>query len=274
MTTLATQTEEILVVKLGGGQGLDMLASCDDLAALALQRPLVIVHGVSAVANHLCEVNGVPVRMITSPTGHSSRYTDPQTRDLYVQAAGQVNRELVEYLRARGVNAVGLTGDETVISGERKTAIRAMLSGRRVIIHDDYSGSISGVNANRLFELLAQGFTPVLPPMAISDDGLLNVDGDRASAAVAGALHAGELVILSNVRGLYRNFPDENSFVAQVSSREFDSAFDWAQGRMKRKVLGAQEALNGGVRRVIIGDGRLEHPVQRALAGEGTSFTQ
>lgn len=272
---IATIVENILVVKLGGGEGLDMDASCDDLAALARQRPLVIVHGVSALANQLCAEHNIPVRTITSPSGHTSRYTDPQTREIFVQAAEQINRQLVAGLRERGVNAVGLMGAQTIIRGQRKDAIRAVVDGRIRIIRDDYSGSITGVDGAQLAALLAEGCIPVIPPMALSEaDGLLNIDGDRASAAAASALGAQELVILSNVRGLYQNFPEENSFVPQVAATQLDIALNWAQGRMKRKVLGAQEALAGGVQRVIVGDGRVENPVQRALSGEGTVFTR
>ncbi|MCB9454412.1 MAG: hypothetical protein H6671_00325 [Anaerolineaceae bacterium] len=76
------------------------------------------------------------------------------------------------------------------------------------------------------------------------------------------------LVILSNVRGLYRHFPDEASFVGQVQAGQIDDAMHWAQGRMKRKVLGAKTALESGVRRVVIGDGRVVDPVSRALTGK------
>lgn len=265
--------ENILVVKLGGGEGLDMDASCADLERIARCRPLIVVHGVSALANRLCAEAGVPVRTITSPSGHTSRYTDPLTRDIYVRAAEQINAQLVEGLR--GVNAVGLVGTQTVLYGERKQAVRAVVDGRVRVIRDDYSGAITGVDSERLMALLQAGCVPVVPPMALSaGDGLLNVDGDRAAAAVAGALNAQELVILSNVRGLYRNFTDETSFVRHVPSHQIDTALDWAQGRMKRKVIGAQEALSSGVRRVIIGDGRVMNPVQQALNGEGTVFAQ
>lgn len=264
--------QDILVVKLGGGEGLDMQASCDDLAALALARPLVIVHGVSAAANQLCQERGIPVRTLTSPTGHASRYTDEVTRDIFVEAAQRVNHQLVEALRARGVNAIGLND---ALLGERKQTVRAVIDGRVRIVRDDYTGTITNVNAAALYHLLAQGYTPVLPPLATNTaDGLLNVDGDRASAAVAGALGARELVILSNVRGLYRSFPDETSFVSQVPAHQINSALLWAQGRMKRKVLGAQEALNSGVLRVIVADGRASNPVRSALEGAGTVFSQ
>lgn len=264
--------ENILVVKLGGSSGLDLDAGCDDLAALAADRPLVLVHGVSALANQLCQEAGHPVQTITSPSGHTSRYTDPVTRGFYVQAAEMINARLIELLRARGVQAVGLTGQDTTIQGIRKTAIRAIVDGRVRIIRDDHSGSITSIETAPVLELLRAGCVPVLPPMALSPDGLLNIDGDRAAAAVAAALGAAELVILSNVCGLYRSYPDESSLVPLVSADQLERALSWAQGRMKRKVIGAQEALAGGVRRVIVGDGRLASPVRRALSGQGTVF--
>ncbi len=265
--------QDLLVVKIGGGAGLDTHQCVADVAMLARQRPVVVVHGVSAAMDSLCATRGVPVRVLTSPTGHSSRYTDPQTRAVFVEAAAQVNRELVAQLGAYGVVAVGFDGDDTPIMGERKAAIRAVVDGRVRMVRDDYSGAITGVDAASLWDVLEAGGVPVLPPLAVGGaDGLLNIDGDRASAAVAGALGAVELVILSNVRGLYRAFPDEASFVPAVAMTDMPLALDWAQGRMKRKVLGAAEALESGVRRVVIADGRAENPIQHALNGVGTAF--
>lgn len=275
MINIQTRIENLLVVKIGGGAGLDMERCVSDLARLAVERPLIVVHGVSAAMNALCAERRIPVRTITSPTGHSSRYTDPETRDVFVEAAAGINAELVESLRARGISAAGMTENVT-LRGERKSAIRALVDGRIRMIRDDYSGAINGVNIEPLLDALNAGCIPVVPPYAqsaaASDDGLLNVDGDRASAAIAGALSATELVILSNVRGLYRSFPDEASFVSRVEGRDLTNALEWAQGRMKRKVLGAQEALEGGVRRVVIADGRTDAPVTGALGGAGTEF--
>ena len=267
------QTDQILVVKIGGGEGVDLPGIVADLAHVARQRPVVVVHGVSAEANRLCEARGVPVRMMTSPGGHSSRYTDAETRDVFVDAAQNVSDAVVDAFASHGVPAQRV---ERTVHGRRKTAIRAVVNGRVRIIRDDYTGSITDVDAAPIRELLAQGVVPVLPPQAFSEeDGPLNVDGDRAAAAVAGELGAGDLVILSNVRGLYRNFPDESSFISQVSRTQINTALDdWAEGRMKRKVLGAQEALDGGVARVRVSDGRAEAPVQQALNGAGTVFLQ
>jgi [amino group carrier protein]-L-2-aminoadipate 6-kinase len=262
----------VLVVKLGGGENLDIAQSCADLAEIARQRPLVIVHGASTMMARLSAERELPVQMLNSPSGHSFRYTDPVTRDLFVEATQRVNSEIIDYLRLHGINAIGLTKN-VVIQGDRKKATRAIVNGRTRIIHDDYSGSITGVNIESVTSLIDASYVPVLPPLAMSDDGLLNIDGDRASAAVSGALRAEELVILSNVRGLFRDFPDESSLVSEVPAHQLGDAMQWAQGRMKRKVLGAQEAIEGGTRRVVIGDGRITNPVTQALQGMGTVFT-
>lgn len=264
--------DQLLVVKIGGGAGLDLPATCDDLAAIAGRRALVVVHGVSAIMDQMCHDLGIEVQALTSPSGHSSRYTPPAVRDIYVRASESANQILVSALRQRGVNALGMLGDNVVISGRRKRAIRAVVNGRVRIVRDDCSGSIQSVRGDDLRRALDEGHIPVLPPMASGDEGLLNVDGDRASAAAANALAASTLVILSNVKGLYRDFPDESSFVSAVAPWQIDSAETWARGRMKRKVLAAREALDGGVSQVIIADGRVPQPVTNALAGAGTRF--
>ncbi len=264
---------ELLVVKLGGGAGLDLSAACDDLARLAQAHRLVVVHGLSAIMNQLCEECGVDVQSLTSPSGHSSRYTPPAVRDLYVRAAEMANGNLESALKQRRLGATGFLGEDVPLYSKRKTAIRAVVKGRVRVIRDDHSGSITGVERQPLQQALDQALVPVLPPMAQSSDGLLNVDGDRAAAAVAGALKAETLVILSNVAGLYRRFPEPSSIVHDVPLAQIDRALNWAQGRMKRKVLAAQEALSQGVERVIIADGRQPKPVSRALAGAGTRFS-
>lgn len=264
--------DDLLVVKIGGGVGLDLPATCDDLAVIAGQRALAVVHGVSAIMDQMCRDLGIEVQSLTSPSGHSSRYTPPALRDIYVRAADTANQRVVSALRQRGVNAAGMSGDDVAIAGARKRAIRAVVKGRVRIVRDDCSGSIQSVRHDVLQTALDQAQVPVLPPMARGEDGLLNVDGDRAGAAAAVALAADTLVILSNVKGLYRDFPDESSFVPAVPRSQIDSAEAWARGRMKRKVLAAREALDGGLSQVIIADGRVPQPVSRALAGAGTRF--
>ena len=115
------------------------------------------------------------------------------------------------------------------------------------------------------------GYTPVVAPLAISPEGdALNVDADRAAAMVAGAVNAERLIILSNVPGLLRQFPDESTLILHIDKAKVEQSLEFAEGRMKKKVLGASEALQRGVRQVIFADGRVANPVANALAGKGT----
>jgi acetylglutamate/LysW-gamma-L-alpha-aminoadipate kinase len=105
-----------------------------------------------------------------------------------------------------------------------------------------------------------------------TENEVVNVDADRAAAKVAAALSAETLVLLTAAPGLLRRFPDESTLIARLSRLELDEALALAQGGMKKKVLGASEALDGGVRRVVIADGRTVHPLAAALEGRGTTI--
>lgn len=267
-------TSPLIIIKAGGGAGVDVEAICRDVAALAAAgQPVVLVHGTSAAADALAQRAGVPVRTLTSPSGHVSRYTDPETLEIYVAAAaGQVNKRIVATLQGLGCNAVGLSGvDGRLLLAERKDAVRAVEAGRQRIVRDDYTGRLVSVNTDLLRLLLAAGYTPVIAPLALGTRGeRLNVDGDRAAALVAVGLAAARLVILTNVPGLLASFPDEASLVRHLPADRLDWAESLAQGRMKKKVLAAREALAGGVATVILADSRVPQPVQAALAGGGT----
>jgi acetylglutamate/LysW-gamma-L-alpha-aminoadipate kinase len=259
-----------LVVKLGGGAGLDVDAVLRDLAALT--RPWVLVHGGNAELNEVSERMGHAPRFVTGPSGHTSRVTDPETmRLIQMVYRGRINNDLVLRLQGLGVNAVGLSGvDGRLWQAERKEAIRVVEGGRKFLLRDDLTGRVVGVNADLLRLLLDNGYRPVLTLPAIASDGTaVNVDGDRAAAAVAAALGAAELVILSNVPGLLRDVTDPASLVATMA-RAAIASDAFAQGRMKKKLLGAEEALAGGVSRVILGSANRATPVQDALAGQGT----
>ena len=156
--------------------------------------------------------------------------------------------------------------------GRGKKAIRAVENGRRRIIRDNYTGKVENVNVDLLNSLLDAGYLPVLTPPAISiENEAINVDGDRASAATAAAFGADTLVILSNVPGVLRNFPDEASLIENVARADIDEVAEkHAEGRMRIKLLGAKEALESGVSRVILGDARGASPILRALDGNGT----
>jgi acetylglutamate/LysW-gamma-L-alpha-aminoadipate kinase len=98
----------------------------------------------------------------------------------------------------------------------------------------------------------------------------MNVDGDRAAAAIAAALGADQLIILSNVPGLLREFPDESTLIEHIPAERIDEYMGLAEGRMKKKIMGAAEAVSEGVGRVVFADARLPHPVTAALRNQGT----
>jgi [amino group carrier protein]-L-2-aminoadipate 6-kinase len=161
--------------------------------------------------------------------------------------------------------------DGKLLLANRKEAIVIVENGRKQAIRDDYTGKIEHVNASLLQILMDAGYTPVIAPLAISVNGeALNVDADRAAAAIAGAVGAEQLVLLTNVPGLMRNFPDESTLIPQIAQSNLENALACAEGRMKKKVLGASEALKAGVSKVVFADGRVAQPLQKALAGYGT----
>ncbi|MBN1265572.1 MAG: [LysW]-aminoadipate kinase [Anaerolineales bacterium] len=265
----------MIIVKVGGGEGINLEAVCRDAAELLGQgEQLVLVHGGSHRTNQVAEALGHPPQFVTSPSGYTSRLTDRRTIGIFEMVyCGEINKGIVERLQALGVDAVGLSGvDGGLWSGPRKDAIRVVENGRQRIVRDNYTGRVEQVNTSLLKILLGGGFLPVLTPPAISFEGeAINVDGDRAAAATAAALGADRLVVLSNVPGVLRSFPDESSLIPRISAAELNQvAEDAAGGRMRIKLLAAGEALAAGVPQVLIGDARCENPIRETLNGSGT----
>lgn len=266
----------MLVMKLGGSRGIDTEAFLADLAAVVRGGERVLfVHGGNKELDDLCAQLGIPVRQVTSATGQVSRFTDAATMDAFLMAyAGRINKRIVERLQAHGVNAVGLTAmDGRIASGRRKAAIRIVEDGKAKMLHGDYAGSIETVDPTLPRLLLAHGYLPVLTPPAVSTEGeAINVDGDKLAMALAVALGADALLIFSNTPGLLADVNDEASLVRRIpfAGETDDEALAMAQGRMKKKVLSAFNALKGGVGQVVFADARVAEPVQRAMRGEGT----
>jgi acetylglutamate/LysW-gamma-L-alpha-aminoadipate kinase len=264
----------MIVLKVGGSEGINYDFIADDIAGLLKSgQSLIVVHGGSALTNKVAEQLGHPPQFVTSVSGFTSRRTDRRTLEIFEMVyCGQVNKSMVEKLQRRGVNAVGLSGlDGRIWEGPRKGAIKVIQNGRKRVLRDDYTGKVEKINTALLQTLLDAGTLPVLTPPAISYEGeAINVDGDRAAAATAAAFKAKALIILSNVPGLLENFPDESSLIRHIPKAKIDQFMSVAEDRMKKKVMGAQEALAQGIGRVVFADGRIEQPVRRALAGEGT----
>ncbi|MEK7810140.1 MAG: [LysW]-aminoadipate kinase [Chloroflexota bacterium] len=264
----------MIVVKIGGVTGVNIDAVIGDIAdQIKAGQKMVVVHGGSGETNAISEQLGHPPRFVTSPSGFTSRYTDRTTLEIFAMVtSGKINTLLVERLQKLGVNAFGLSGvDGRVMVAKRKEAIRIVENGKQRMLRDDFTGKIEEVNSKLLMMLLDAGYTPVIAPLAISYEGdAVNVDADRAAAMVAGAVKAEQLIILSNVPGLLRQFPDESTLITHIDKAKVEQSLEFAEGRMKKKVLGASEATQLGVAKVVFADGRVDKPVANALAGKGT----
>jgi len=264
----------MIVIKVGGSEGINLSYVCQDIATLVKAgERLVFVHGGSHRTNEVAEQLGHPPQFVTSVSGYTSRRTDRETLKIFEMVyCGEINKGIVELLQAEGVNAVGLSGlDGRLLEGARKEAIKIIENGKRRVLRDDYTGVVQKVNVSLLNLLLDNGYLPVVTPPAISTEHeAINVDGDRAAAIIASSLRADTLLILSNVPGLLRDFPAEGTLIPRIEPARASEFMEHAQGRMRIKVLGAMEAIEQGVGRVIFADGRVEQPVQAALAGRGT----
>jgi len=271
----------MIIVKTGGAKGIDDGPVLDDIRALTAKgERLILVHGGSEETNELAEKLGHPARFVTSVSGFVSRFTDRRTMEIFTMVyCGRRNKSIVEGLQQRGVNAVGLSGaDGRIFEGPIKTSVKAIENGKKVILHGDHTGKVTRVNTRLLELLLDAGYLPVLTPPAISEgtSQLMNVDGDRAAAQLAVALKADALVILSNVPGLLRDvnadWSDPANLVQSIDLGTDPDPYHFAQGRMKKKVMGAVEAVRDGVGKVIFASANQSNPICSALEGSGTSL--
>ncbi len=264
----------MIVVKVGGGTTLDVDAVVADIVSLrGTGAELLLVHGGAQTTNQVAEALGHPAQFVTSETGHVSRRTDRRTLEIFEMVyCGQLNKMWVEKLQTKGINAIGLSGlDGRVFEGTRKDTLRIRVEGRRMVLRDDWTGTVEKVNVDLLKLLINAGYFPVLTPPGSSTAGeAINVDGDRAAAMVAGAFKAEALVILTDQVGLLEKFPDESTLIAKIPKNQADRFMAFAEGRMKKKVMGAVEAIDEGVGRVIFADGRVGSPITGALQGSGT----
>ncbi|MFI8962677.1 [LysW]-aminoadipate kinase [Streptomyces sp. NPDC053493] len=270
-------TRPLTVVKCGGNPAVDAAGICADVAKLVAEgQSVLLVHGGSGEIARLAGELGVPQRTLVAPDKVSTRYTDPATLEVVILAlAGAVKPKMVAELTRLGVPAVGLTGlDGGMLRARRKAAVRAVVDGRTVLVRDNLSGRLTEVRTELAETLLRSGFVPVVSPPAIDEhDHPVNVDADRAAAAIAAALGADELVLLTGAPGVLADAADETSVMRTYEVPATGAPGRFAGGGMALKLVAAREALAGGVASVRIADGRVADPVSGALAGNGTTVT-
>jgi [amino group carrier protein]-L-2-aminoadipate/L-glutamate 6-kinase len=263
------------VVKIGGGAGITEVAFGNFASDIALlDEPILLIHGGNVEFSRLSEQLGSPPRMVTNAKGRISRYTDRETMNMMLMAyAGKVNKTLVARLQQAGVNAVGLSAvDGRIATGKRKPIMRFIEDDKPKVLRDDHAGTITDIDVGLLNLLLENGYLPVLTPPALAiDEGLpINVDGDKLALNLAIALEADSIIFFSDTPGLLRDKDDETTLIEHIKTSDREAALEFAKGRMKVKVESAINAIDEGISRVIFADGRVEQPVTRALAGQGT----
>lgn len=262
----------ILVVKLGGGileEGLPE-GFVEDFKLALREHRAVLVHGGGRLVDEVAEKMGKKQRFVVSPGGFRSRYTDKETMEIFAMVmAGKVNKGMVSALAKAGVKAIGLSGvDGGLIKAERKKRIIEVDErGRKRAIDGGYTGRIVEVDGRLLLSLLDMGYTPVVAPIALSEEyEALNVDGDRAAAHIAAALKADLLILLTDVPGLMV----DGRLVPKLRLSEVEGALAKAGPGMVTKLYAAAEALRGGAKKAVIASGIRENPVSSALRGVGT----
>ncbi|AAV47452.1 N2-acetyl-L-aminoadipate kinase /N-acetylglutamate kinase [Haloarcula quadrata] len=265
-----------VVIKVGGARAVDPAGALADVASLVADgEQVVVVHGGSTKVDETLERLGVEPEYVETPSGVVGRFTDETTMEVFEMAFGHLNTQLVAGLQSEGVDAVGLTGvDGKLLYGPRKSAVRVVEDGKKKIRRGDHSGTIKQVNGDLLETLLGDGYTPVAgPPMAGDDDGEVipvNTDADRSAAAIAGELDA-QLVLLTDVEGVYADPDDPSTLIESVeTASDWDALEDAAEGFMGRKIMAAEEALDGGASEVVVADANAESPILSALDGGGT----
>lgn len=268
----------LLVLKIGGGAALLTQAAqenfCRDVASLAQSgHKIIIVNGANSLLTSVQEERGITPRMITSERGEKSRYTDEATITLLKEVYGNVNQIIAKLINAAGAHAEGyFCAEHNLLTAERHGKQRIVEDGKVKIIDGDLTGKITEVNTELIQQKLGAGIILVLTPPAITADGMeVNVDGDKVASSIATTLRADKLIFFSDTAGLLRDIADPTSTITDIKISEADQ---YAEGRMKKKVLAAKRAVEAGVSEVMFADGRRATPLTDALAGVGTKVHQ
>ena len=264
----------MITIKIGGSV-VDNLhpTTISDIKNL-VEQGVIIVHGGGKEVTKVSEQLGKKPKFVTSPSGIKSRYTDKETVEIFTMVmSGSINKKIVRMLQKNGINAVGFSGvDAKTIQAERKKKLLIVNEkGRKQAIDGGYTGKISKVNAPFILSLLDQGLTPVISPIAISEEyDFLNVDGDRAAAYVAAAVKSDKVLFVTNVDGLLM----DDKLVPKLSLAEAKEIRTKVGPGMEKKILAATEALDMGVKEVIIANGQKENPISSAIAHDNCTVIQ
>jgi len=256
----------MIVIKIGGSvvDGLHE-STMHDLKDIVSHEKVILVHGGGKEVTSIAEKLGKEQKFVVSPGGIRSRYTDKETAQIYTMVmSGKINKEIVLMLQKNGINAIGLSGvDGGIIKAERKKKLIIVDErGRKVAIDGGYTGKITTVNSSLLQSVIESGYVPIVSPVALSEEfDLLNVDGDRAAAYVAGSVKADRVIFITNVNGLMM----DNKLVTKLTVSEAKKILPKIGFGMEKKVLACTEAVRMGVKEAIIASGQVSNPISSAL---------
>jgi acetylglutamate kinase len=260
----------IVVVKYGGNAMTDdalKAAFAADMVALreAGIHPVVVHGGGPQISAMLTRLG------IAGEFKGGFRVTTPEVLEVARMVLfGQVGRELVNLINAHGPYAVGLTGEDARLF----TAVRRSVLVDGVDTDIGLVGDVVGVNTEVVRDLIAAGRIPVVSTVAPDADGVVhNINADTAAAALAGALGAEKLLMLTDVEGLYTRWPDRDSLVAEIDTATLAQLLPALEEGMVPKIEACLRAVEAGVPSAHVIDGRVEHCVLVELftdAGTGT----
>jgi len=248
----------LVVVKYGGNAMIDenlKRAFAHDMVFLRMVglKP-VVVHGGGPQISAMLSRLGIPGEF-----RGGLRVTTPETMDIVrMVLVGQVGRELVGLINQHGPYAVGISGEDAqLFTAERRGAL---IDGE--IVDIGLVGDVVEVNPDAVLDIVSAGRIPVVSTVAPDADGVVhNVNADTAAGALAIALNAEKLVVLTDVEGLYASWPDRGSLINRLTAAELEELLPTLTAGMVPKMEACLRAVRGGVPRAHIIDGRLAHSV-------------
>lgn len=253
---LAQYAGKTIVIKYGGNAMTDeglKRAFAEDIVFLRRcgVKPVVVHGGGPQISSMLKRLD------IHSEFRGGLRVTTPEAMDVVrMVLVGQVGRELVGLINAHGPFAVGLSGEDGgLLTAERKGI---ELDGEEVDL--GLVGDVASVRPEAVLDLIENGRIPVVATVAPDVDGLVhNVNADTAAAALAVALGAERLVVLTDVAGLYADWPNSDEVVTQITASELEAMLPSLESGMLPKMEACLRAVEGGVPRATVIDGRVQH---------------
>lgn len=254
---------QTLVVKFGGHAITDDAGLFASAIGQALSKGLrvVVVHGGGPQINAEIAARGITPEFIGG-----FRVTDAATLAAVEEVlVNQVGPEIANSLNSRVIPAIAISG-RGVLKAKKLTQL---VDGTSVDL--GFVGEVTSVETEAIIQALNGSIVPVISPVATDEDasGALNINADLAAAAIAGALDAHSLIVMTDVAGIYRNWPDLDSLISTISRDDLYSIKDSFSEGMAPKVAACLEAIDNGARAVRIIDGRDAHAFERALDNAG-----